>query len=107
MSRAGGNCTAYVISSTSLDLKRTGVSALAFSPDGRWLAAGLRNGQIMIWERRRKATLLITLSRHTDRVMGLAFSPDGAMLVSGSKDGLVQVWDARRGWRDSVSIEGG
>jgi WD40 repeat protein len=72
------------------------VSALAFSPDGRLLAAGLDEGLLVIWdvatgaERRR-------LPGHEGRVTSLAFAPDGARLVSGSLDRTARLWDLATG----------
>jgi eukaryotic-like serine/threonine-protein kinase len=62
------------------------VQALACSPDGRWLAVGLRES-LSIWDIRTK-------SRITDLPEGpfsLAFLPDGKTLVSGSP-GHVRLW---------------
>ena len=96
--------TTYEIKSSSHDMKRTGVSALAYSPDGRWLAAGLRSGRVMIWDTAKEGGPAITLSAHKDRIVGLEFTPDGTSLVSGSKEGRVQFWDARKGWANSLSM---
>ena len=42
----------YTIPSRDEDLARTGVSVLTFSPDGRWLIAGTRDGRILAWDMR-------------------------------------------------------
>jgi RNA polymerase sigma factor (sigma-70 family) len=67
------------------------VMCLAFSPDGRTLAAGSwRN--VRLWEiatgKERKR-----LAGHEGDVTALAFSPDGRTLVSGGSDTTALVWD--------------
>jgi WD40 repeat protein len=72
------------------------VSALAFSADGRLLAAGLDEGAVAIWdvvsgEQRRGPV------GHDGRVMSVAFSPDGRMLATGSLDRTARLWDVSTG----------
>ncbi len=71
-------------------------SALALSPNGKWLASGGDFGDIKIWESRggREAH---TLRGHRDVVRALAYTPDGELLVSGSRDGTLQLWLAASG----------
>jgi WD40 repeat protein len=62
--------------------------SLAFSPDGKTLAAGTGSGHIEFWDTEtwvRSEDLLAHPSG--DWVMVVAFSPDGAMLASGAWDG--------------------
>lgn len=72
------------------------VYALAHSPDGRLLAAGRANGDILMWETAagRPRT---TLHGHSWTIYALAFTPDGRTLVSGSADGTVRLWDVAAG----------
>jgi serine/threonine protein kinase/WD40 repeat protein len=66
-------------------------SAIAFSPDGKWLATGGPNDAIQIWDvaERRLARLL---RGHRGRITGLAFAPDGHSLASTAMDGGVHLW---------------
>lgn len=69
------------------------VSALAVSPDGRWIAAGSgRSGPIRIWDSATSAEAG-QIEGHQERVCGLAFDPEGKYLVSTATDGLIKVWD--------------
>ena len=67
------------------------VLELAFSPDGRLLAAGTGQGAIELYEVESGA-LLRELSDHRGRVEALAFSSDGRLLASGSHDSTVALW---------------
>jgi WD40 repeat protein len=74
------------------------VNSVAFSPDGKMLAAACENGTIELWEvatHRRRATL----KGHTDRVNSVAFSDDGRLLAAGGCDhdgnGTIRLWDVR------------
>jgi hypothetical protein len=70
---------------------RRTVQALAFSPDGRLLAAGSREGRVRVWEvpsgRER-----VELDYESGKVNDLAFSPDGSTAAAGCSKGVV-VWD--------------
>jgi WD40 repeat protein/DNA-binding SARP family transcriptional activator len=68
------------------------VNSVAFSPNGKLLAAGTEEGQIRLW-RTRDGQSLLTLSGHTSRVGVVVFSPDGQTLASGSDDQTVRLWD--------------
>src|SRR5262249_3213372 len=73
-------------------LQGTGTRSLAFSPDGRWLAVGLRTGNIQIWDTSDTSPTQFVWLAHPAEVRGLAFSPDGKALASGSKDGDIKLW---------------
>jgi WD40 repeat protein len=65
---------------------------VAYSPDGRTLASGSRDGGIALWDavtgRERD-----TLRGHTAGVYAVTFSPDGCHLASAGDDGTIKVWD--------------
>ena len=64
---------------------------VAFSPDGRRIAAVSADGTARMWD---VATGRATpaLRGHNDQIWGVAFAPDGRSLFTGSWDGTARVW---------------
>ncbi len=79
-----------------LRLYHPGLSGtIAFSPDGRWIAAGDKGGALLL----RDATtgeILRTLAAPTG-LECLAFNPAGTQVAAGGQDGIVRVWDTSTG----------
>ena len=73
-----------------------GVTKLAFSRDGKFLASAASDNTIKIWdvENRRE---LRTLLGHTSNVESIDFTPDGRLLASASDDGSTFLWDTKSG----------
>ena len=65
---------------------------LAVSPDGRRLAAGLRTGEVLVWEVDSDKPLA-RLVGHRERVSAVWFSPDSSELLTGSWDETLRLWD--------------
>lgn len=79
----------------TLPSQKKAVYALAFSADGRHLAAGF-NGTIQVWDV--AARELVRAITGFERVVHcLAFSPEGGVLSAGTQDGQVWVWSAASG----------
>lgn len=73
-----------------------GLSAIAFSPDGRLIAAGGSQQQVHVWaidpdEERWTSTPL------GSEVLSLTFSADGQVLIAGSNGTAVIAWEAYSG----------
>jgi WD40 repeat protein len=69
-----------------------GVHGLAFSPDGRMVAAGYDDRTVRIWEVR-SGQERVSFEGHLGIVGPVAFSPDGSLLASGSGDMTMLIWD--------------
>ncbi|KAL6807934.1 quinon protein alcohol dehydrogenase-like superfamily [Trichoderma sp. SZMC 28013] len=79
----------------SITLNQSRIRSIAFSPDGRLLASGLRGDTIRVWDAETGEAQL-TLQTMKTEVHYVAFSPNG-QLVSVSENGDFQVWDLSTG----------
>ncbi len=70
------------------------IFALAFSPDGKFLATGELNGKVCLWQVADNQ-LISTFWVHTSWLSAMTFSPDGMTLVTSSGDCTVRFWDLR------------
>ncbi len=73
-----------------------GIQAVAFSPDGCYLASGDFNGDIRLWDARTHQLRSI-LRGHTNWVRAVTFSPDSRTLASGGFDCTIRLWDVNTG----------
>ena len=79
----------------------SGVSSLAFSADGHYLAAGISDGSIQCWDWARNRLLPQIWLHHGNtpnaRACALAFHPKTNLLAAGQDDGRIRIWDVRSG----------
>jgi WD40 repeat protein len=75
---------------TTADPRQT--TALAISPNGRFVAVGEDSGRILLWDLR-AAKEAGRLEGHARAVRALAFSADSRDLASGSDDTTIVVWN--------------
>lgn len=72
--------------------QRPVVLGLAFSPDGRHLAAGYSDGRLRVWNT--QGAIIRTLEAAPGAVNAVAYSPDGKHIASASSDGTLRLWGA-------------
>jgi WD40 repeat protein/serine/threonine protein kinase len=72
------------------------VRAVAFSPDGKFMATGCADGTVRLWDAL-TGQAKIDLRQHKATIRALAFSPDSQTLLSGSEDQTAQLWDVASG----------
>lgn len=70
------------------------VRGLAYSPDGRVLAAALSDGTCLLWQ---DGQFWDWRAEHERPVTACQFSPDGTILATASADRTLKLWDYRRG----------
>jgi WD40 repeat protein len=85
--------------------------AVAFSPDGRWLAAATGRwqtaqkeweGEILLWDLTHADREPVILQGHKAEITCLAFRADGQLLASGSADRTVLLWELPAGRQRSA-----
>ena len=73
---------------------------MAFSPDGKLLAAGCGDGTVWLWHPATGQPVgapIHATSSFRYGVNGVAFSPDGKLLASADTDGTVRLWHPATG----------
>jgi len=69
------------------------LTALSYSPDGRFLASADQNRDIFVWDKATHALKVEGWVFHNARVTSLAWNPNSKLLVSGALDSHVYVWN--------------
>ncbi|MGE0758912.1 MAG: WD40 repeat domain-containing serine/threonine protein kinase [Pirellulaceae bacterium] len=100
-----GNATAFLSQVFQGNLSprfQESLSGLAFSPDGRWLAAGSRMGKIYLWDRSTTAAAPQTLNGPAgEEIKQVGFSADSRTLygaTSAPEHGLA-IWQGSDEWK--------
>jgi glucose repression regulatory protein TUP1 len=72
-----------------------GVITVAMSPDGHYIAAGVLDKSVRVWDTITGYLVerLESPDGHKDSVYSVAFAPNGRDLVSGSLDKTIKMWE--------------
>jgi COMPASS component SWD3 len=73
------------------------IQSVAFSPDGKTIAAGSSNRSVRVWNVKTGEEIQTQPMRHSEQVIAVAFSPDGQILASGGHDKTIKLWDWKTG----------
>lgn len=73
------------------------INAIAWSPDGKRIAAAGDDGTVQVWDATTGGHQIIYQKHSHKPVRALAWSPEGGRIASGGDDGTVQVWLADSG----------
>src|SRR5262249_41911097 len=65
--------------------------AIAFSPDGKWLATGTVASLVTLWDMDAKKPHY--LNGHFAKVAAVAWTPNSRRLATGSDDKTIRIWD--------------
>jgi WD40 repeat protein len=76
----------------------TPITAAALSRDGRYVAVGLEDNAVVLWDTT-VGRPVRTFLGHQKPVLSVAFSPDAKHLLTGSADSSVSLWDVATGTR--------
>ena len=68
------------------------IYAVAYSPDGRWVASGSADATVMLWDLDGEC-VRFKFDDPDMSIQTVAFSPDGQYLAAGGEDQVVYVWD--------------
>ncbi|QRV80558.1 Vegetative incompatibility protein HET-E-1 [Ceratobasidium sp. AG-Ba] len=79
---------------------------VAYSACGEYVAVGLVDGTVRIWDSYIGQETNEPLQGHTHWVTSVGYSPDGAYIVSGSRDKTVRIWSARTGEQVGQPLHG-
>ncbi len=78
---------------TPLARHENAVSAVTFSPDGRWLATASWDTTARLWEVANSTAALRVLAEHAGPIHAVAFSPDGRWLATASQGKTARLWE--------------
>jgi WD40 repeat protein len=71
------------------------ILSLDVSPDGKMIAAGTKNGKVVLWDRAKGYKKQILLTENKNQIPAVAFNHKGDMLACGEVLGYLKTWDLK------------
>ncbi|XP_078381360.1 uncharacterized protein LOC144664106 [Oculina patagonica] len=94
------------LTNTEKEFKKTNVSHMDFSPDGRYLAVGYENRHIVIWDVEKCEVLHRLVNEeddsyvcHETKITALRFTPNGSYLWSAEEQGMHKTWSGESNYK--------
>ncbi|KAH9829364.1 WD40-repeat-containing domain protein [Rhodofomes roseus] len=87
----------------SFTVPKHSATSLAFSPDGKYVAASFTDQTVRVWDAQTGRSVLPPLRGQTHNASSVAFSPDSRRIATGSEDpednshNTVRIWDVTVG----------
>ena len=72
--------------------RNVGSGGLTFSPDGKTLASGSRDGTIRFWDAHTGVAKKV-FTGHSQEVRSIVFNPNGDIIASGCASGIIRLWN--------------
>ncbi len=80
--------------------------AVAWSPDGRWIATGDDSARIYLWDTK-TWTKVKEIVAHTRPIQALDFNSKSTELISTGQDDIVKIWQLNDMKKEHMSLQGG
>jgi WD40 repeat protein len=74
-------------------VQETQATVVAASPDSRWLAVGLEDGEIVLWDRMLDQEQIVSSGTTLNK---LVWSPDSQGLAASASDGIIRVYSGKQ-----------
>lgn len=71
------------------------ILSISVSPDGKFVAAGTKNGKIVLWKRANGFQLEVLFDDPKSQVTSVAFDNSGNILATGDISGYLKTWDIK------------
>ena len=73
---------------------RRNVVTVVYSPDGRHILSGSRDGFVIVWDSTTGGILFGPFATHSNSVWSISFHPSGETFITGSSDKTLTIWNA-------------
>ena len=82
------------------------VNAIAYSPDGKYVAVGQSNKYAYLLDANTGVTVGAPFIGHSQAVTAVSFTGDGSKMITSSTDAVIQLWDIAEHTAVTISLQG-